>query len=83
MEELKVFTENSSSAEDIVLVGEKFTAQLYGAKEDTIVDRLRYLYYNKAIGSSQLSTNFKLESLLPTPAALKQHSYRVYYHAVH
>lgn len=81
LEELKVFTENSCSADDIACVGEKFTAHLYGAKGDTSVDRLRYLSYNKAIGSSQLSTNFKLESLPPTSAALKQHSYRVY-HAV-
>ena len=29
LEELKVFTESSSSADDIAYVGEKFTAHLY------------------------------------------------------
>ena len=55
--------------------------QLYGAQADISVDRLCYLSYNKAIDSSHLSTTFKLESLPPTAAVLRQHSLRVY-HAV-
>ena len=79
LEELKVFTENSSRPDDVACVGERFTAQLYGANKDTSVNRLRYLAYNRSIGKSQLSNNFKLEFLPPTSAALKQHSYRVYH----
>ena len=63
-------------------MGERFVVQLYGAKPDTNVDKLRYLRYNNAIGNSSLSTNFMLESLPPTSAALQAHYLRVY-HAVH
>ena len=39
LEELKVFTEKSASADEIAYVGEKFTALLYVAKGDTSVDK--------------------------------------------
>ena len=45
------------------------------------INKLRHLRYNKVIGSSSLSTSFRLESLPPTSSALRQHSHRVY-HAV-
>ena len=76
---LNVFTNETSSKEQIATVGEKFILKLYGAPKS--VDKLnkqRYLSYNKSIRRSSLTTAFKLESLAPTSRAAYFHSLRTY-----
>ena len=41
------------------------------------INNLRHLRYNKVIGSSSLSTSFRLEFLPPSSSAPRQHSHRV------
>jgi len=61
---LDVFTNETSSKEQIASVGEKFILKLYGApKSVDKLDKQRYLSYNKSIRRSSLTTAFKLESL--------------------
>ena len=63
---LDVFTNETSSKEQIASVGEKFILKLYGApKSVDKLDKQRYLSYNKSIRRSSLTTAFKLESLHP------------------
>ena len=67
---LDVFTNETSSKEQIASVGEKFILKLYGApKSVDKLDKQRYLSYNKSIRRSSLTTAFKLESLPPTSRA--------------
>ena len=61
---LDVFTNETSSKEQIASVGEKFILKLYGApKSVDKLDKQRCLSYNKSIRRSSLTTAFKLESL--------------------
>lgn len=76
---LDVFTNETSSKEQIASVGEKFILKLYGApKSVDKLDKQRYLSYNKSIRRSSLTTAFKLESLPPTSRAAYFHSLRTY-----
>ena len=74
----KVFKRQDSSKDDIAASGEVFYLKLYGATAKTL-DRQIYLMYLKSIKGSSLKTEFSLESLPPTSAAAKHHSYRVYH----
>ncbi len=76
---LETFTCATSRKEDVAIVGEQFLLKLYGANKAETLDRYRYIAYNRAISRSSLSSTFKLESLPPTSAAAKQHSYRTYH----
>ena len=61
---LDVFTNETSSKEQIASVGEKFILKFYGVpKSVDKLDKQRYLSYNKSIRRSSLTTAFKLESL--------------------
>ena len=53
-------------------------SQLYGAVRSTSLDKLRYILYTRPVSRSSLSSVFKLESLPPTVAAAKFHSYHAY-----
>ena len=76
---LDCFLNPESTKEQIASAGERFMLQLYGAHKMQSLDRLRYISYNHAIRKSTLSSSFKLESLPPTSAAAKQHSYRTFH----
>ena len=75
---LSTFTEPRSTPEDIANIGERFLLKLYGAIRSTSLDTLRYTLYTRSVRRSSLSSGFKLESLPPTVAAAKFHSYRAY-----
>ncbi|MES9882393.1 MAG: hypothetical protein ABW185_16095, partial [Sedimenticola sp.] len=76
---LDKFTSRTSTKEDVASAGEQFLLRLYGAHKASTLDRYRYLAYNRSISRSSLSSTFRLESLPPTSAAAKQHSYRTYH----
>ena len=50
--------------------------KLYAAIKSTSLDKLCYILYTRSVSRSSLSSGFKLESLTPTVAAAKIHSYR-------
>ena len=73
---LSTFTEPRSTPGDTVIIGERFLLKLYGAIRSTSLEKLCYILYTRSVSRSSLSSGFKLESLLPTAAAAKFHSYR-------
>jgi len=75
---LDVFKSSESSKDSISMAGEKFLLKLYGARSVATLDKYRYTCYNRSIGRSSLTSSFKLESLPPTSAAARQHSFRTY-----
>lgn len=76
---LDVFHQPSSSHEEVARVGEQFLLKLYGAVQSTSLDMLRYVLYMRQVGrKSVYSSGVNLESLPPTSAATKYHSYRAY-----
>ena len=77
---LNTFTEPRSTPEYyyIANVGERFLLKLYGAVRSTWLNKLRYILYTRSVSRSSLSSGFKLESLPPTAAAARFHSYRAY-----
>ena len=72
---LKVFKRQDSSKNDIAASGEVFYLKLDGATIAKTLDGQRYLMYLKSIKSSSLKNKFSLESLRPTSATSKHHSY--------
>lgn len=76
---LNIFTNSGSTHEDVERVGEAFLLKLYGASTYDSLDKYRPIAYKRAIGRSSLCSEFRLESLPPTSAAAKQHSYRTYH----
>ncbi len=75
---VSAFTEPRSTPEDIANVGERFLLKLYEAIRWTSLDKLRYILYTGPVSRSSLSSGLKLESLPPTAAPAKLHSYRAY-----
>ena len=75
---LSTFTEPRSPSQDIINVGVRFLIKLYVAVRSTSLDKRRYILYTRSVSRSSLSSGFKLESLPPTAAAAKFHSYRAY-----
>ena len=75
---LDVFQRCDVSHDEIARAGELFLLKLYGATDAcNSLDKLRYVLYMKKI--SKASSTFQLQSLPPTSAAAKYHSYRAYY----
>lgn len=60
------------------MAGETYLLKLYGAKQSECLNTYRFLMYNRKIKITSISSEFKQESLSPTKAAAKYHSYRVY-----
>lgn len=75
---LDTFTNSGSTHDEVEKAGEGFILKLYGASSFESLDDYRHIAYKRAIGRSSLSSSFQLESLPPTSAAAKQHSYRAY-----
>ena len=77
---LSVFSEPGSNKDEIARVGELFLLKLYGAGvKSKSLDKQRYITYFRSVHRTSLtSSGFKLESLPPTSAATKFHSYRAY-----
>ena len=75
---LSTFTEPRSPPEDITHVEIRYLLQFCGAVRSTSLDKFRYILYTRSVSRSSLSSGFKLESLPPTAAAAKFHSYRTY-----
>ena len=73
------FTSPTSTHDDVAQNGEDFLLQLYGGGDAKTLDQKRYIMYKRSISKSSLSSVFKLETLPPTSAAAKYHSYRVYH----
>ena len=71
------FKKCDSSHDEIARVGENFLLHLYKCNKSTSLDKSRYILYTQKV--SKMSSSFKLESLLPTSAAAKYHSYRTYF----
>lgn len=67
--------------EEVAGAGEKFMLKLYKAATATTLNRQRYISYNNKLKSAKASSKFTLETLPPTSAAARQHSFRAY-HAV-
>ena len=75
---LTTFTEPCNTPGDIANVVEMCLLKLYGSVRSTSLDKLCYILYTRSVSRSSLSSGFKLESLPPTVAAAKFHSYRAY-----
>ena len=75
---LNVFENRESSWDEIADAGEKFLLKLYVADQVQTLDKIRYPCYNRSISRMPLSSSFKLESMPPTSAAARQHSFRTY-----
>ena len=65
--------------EEISAVGELFLLKLYASKTATSLNKLRYIIYNMKLKGTKVTSAFLLETLPPTTAAAKQHSYRAYH----
>ncbi|MES9880176.1 MAG: hypothetical protein ABW185_04765 [Sedimenticola sp.] len=76
-DELDVFQKHDASHAEVARVGESFLLKLYNAKQSVSLDKLRYVRYMQKV--SKTSSSFKLESLPPTTAAAKYHTYRTYF----
>lgn len=75
---LDAFQRSDSSHDEVARVGELFLLKLYGASDAcNSLDKLRYVLYMQKV--SKTSSTFQLQSLPPTSAAAKYHSYRAYY----
>ena len=80
---LDIFQAADASHEQIAMAGERFVLKLYNAKEICpSLDDWRYLKYHQVMKQNKKKktglTSFRLESLPPTSAAMKYHSYRAY-----
>ena len=78
---LSIFETSGQNKEEIQKAGEKIIILLYGFQSESItsLDKLRHIIYKRNMKRTRLSSSFKLESLPPTSAAAKQHSFRVYH----
>lgn len=77
---LDVFRRENADRDEIEQGGESFLLHLYGATQSASLDKARHVLYMKQVTRRSLtSEGFKLESLPPTSAAAKYHSYRAYY----
>ena len=56
----------------------RFLLKLHGAVRSTSLDKLCYILYTRSVSRPSLPSGFKVESLPPTAAAAKFHSYRAY-----
>ena len=59
------------------MCGRKLLLDLYNSKRSASLEKLRYIFYTQKV--SKMSSSFKLESLPPTSAVAKYHSYRAYF----
>jgi len=75
---LDTFTDSGSTHDEVKRAAAAFILKLYGASSFETLDDYRHIAYKRAIGRITLSSTFLLESLLPTSAATKQHSYCTY-----
>ena len=73
----KVFDSQSASKEDISAAGEEVLIILYNGKFERSIDLLRYKRYCDKVASS--TSHVQPQTLPPTSAAAKYHSFRVYY----
>lgn len=71
----KVFTNPSSLADAVAKAGEKFLLKIYNGGECTSLDELRCQLFARTL---KRRAAVELETLPPTSAACKQHSFRVY-----
>lgn len=76
---LRVFTQPDSTHEDIQAAGESFILRLYGGFGVQSLNKLRHILYNRSLGKAAISSAFNIETLPPTSAAAKYHSYRTYH----
>ncbi|KAK3933066.1 Hydrogenase transcriptional regulatory protein HupR1 [Frankliniella fusca] len=65
--------------ENLSEVGEQFVRMLYGVKERTPLNQVRYQLYQRTIAKQPLTANFDLAVLPPTSASTLQHCLRVYH----
>ena len=76
---LDPFQTPGSTHEDIQASGEAFLLKLYGGEKAASLDSLRYIMYKRLVSKTRLTSGFKLETLPPTSAAAKFHSFRAYH----
>ena len=77
---LDIFLKTDPDKEELEKVGEKFILKLYGAKTCSSLDEFRYLKYMQRVSRKSItSADFQLESLPPTSAAAKFHTFRAYH----
>ena len=77
-DQLDVFTNSESTHTEVKEAGEKFMLMLYDGSKFHSLDEFRHIAYKRAISKCSLKSTFQLESLPPTSAAAKQHSYGTY-----
>ena len=73
----KIFSNPASSREDVISAGEKLLLIVYGAKGDTILDKLHLTKFCEKLALSMKVVS--LESLPPTSASASSQSLRVYH----
>ena len=73
----EVFNSQESTKEEIEKAGDKAVVHLYGGNEQDTLDTLRHKKFNEKVASR--SSFIEPQSLPPTSAAAKYHSYRVFY----
>ncbi|KAK3932952.1 Elongation factor 4, partial [Frankliniella fusca] len=79
LQSIEKFYAESVSAENLSEVGEQFVRMLYGVKERTPLNQVRYQLYQRTIAKQPLTANFDLAVLPPTSASTLQHCLRVYH----
>ena len=72
-----VFSSRQSTNEDVQKAGEQTMVILYGGKKDDDLNILRHKKFCEKVASNVAS--IEPQALPPTSAAMKYHSYRVYY----
>ena len=77
---MDTFKAADKTPDDVAQAGERIMLKLYNARPTVkTLDEQRHTLYNRSLSKASLSSTFKLESLPPTSAAAKFHSYRAYH----
>lgn len=78
--DMDTFKAADKTPDDVAQAGERIMLKLYNARPTVkTLDEQRHTLYNRSLSKASLSSTFKLESLPPTSAAAKFHSYRAYH----
>lgn len=73
----RMFLDNSTTREDLLIAGEKFVLCFYGLDKYSNLNEARYYKFLTVTKKSSLGSNLDLAKLPPTSEACHEHSLRV------
>ncbi|KAE8752846.1 hypothetical protein FOCC_FOCC000584, partial [Frankliniella occidentalis] len=73
------FLKPGQSHDAVAAAGEKILLAIYGVPAQPNLNKARFHLYRRTIARQSVRANFLLESLPPTSAAARQHSFRTYH----